>query len=217
MQDLKAELVRGLWYVALLGADVRPGRMVHKTLLGEPVLIGRGRDGRVFALRDICPHRGIPLHYGRFDGDTIACCYHGWRFDRSGGCIEIPSLRERQEVALAKIRCGTYPCVEQQGLVWIYFPRPDKAETEPARPPRMPVFSDDARPAAAVMQPFPCSTDHAAFGLMDPPPPPPRPRARRPQGPAPHQLRPTSVVVKPPAHDAAPEGKTVRADRARLA
>jgi len=73
MQDLKAELVRGLWYVELLGADLRAGRMVHKTLLGEPVLIGRGRDGRVFALRDICPHRGIPLHYGRFDGDTIAC------------------------------------------------------------------------------------------------------------------------------------------------
>src|SRR6476620_11230350 len=59
MQDLKAELVRGLWYVALLGADLRAGRMVHKTLLGEPVLIGRGRDGRVFALRDICPHRCI--------------------------------------------------------------------------------------------------------------------------------------------------------------
>ena len=81
MQDLKAELLRGLWYVALPGAELRPGRMVHKTLLGEPLLIGRGRGNRVFALRDICPHRGIPLHYGAFDGDTIACCYHGWRFD----------------------------------------------------------------------------------------------------------------------------------------
>ena len=43
MQDLKAELLRGLWYVALPGAELRPGRMVHKTLLGEPLLIGRGR------------------------------------------------------------------------------------------------------------------------------------------------------------------------------
>src|SRR5262249_22274968 len=42
MHDLKAELLRGLWYVALVGADVRPGRLVHKTLLGEPLLIGRG-------------------------------------------------------------------------------------------------------------------------------------------------------------------------------
>ena len=83
MQGLKAELLRGLWYVALPAPTCR-ARIVHKTLLGEPVLIGRGRDGRVFALRDICPHRGIPLHYGHFDGETIACGYHGWRFGRDG-------------------------------------------------------------------------------------------------------------------------------------
>src|SRR5262249_61132059 len=76
MHDLKAELLRGLWYVALVGADVRPGRLVHKTLLGEPLLIGRGRDGGAFALRDICAHRGMPLHYGRFDGETTPCCSH---------------------------------------------------------------------------------------------------------------------------------------------
>jgi phenylpropionate dioxygenase-like ring-hydroxylating dioxygenase large terminal subunit len=168
MHDLKAELLRGLWYVALVGADVRPGRLVHKTLLGEPLLIGRGRDGRVFALRDICPHRGIPLHYGRFDGETITCCYHGWRFDVSGTCVEIPSLREGQEIELGKIRCGAYACVERQGLVWIYFPPADKPASATAEPPRMPVFSDEAAPAAAIMLPFPCSTDHAAFGLMDP-------------------------------------------------
>ena len=90
MQDLKAELLRGLWYVALPSAELRPGRMVHKTLLGEPLLIGRGRGNRVFALRDICPHRGIPLHYGAFDGGTIVCCYHGWRFDMTGTCVEFP-------------------------------------------------------------------------------------------------------------------------------
>ena len=168
MQDLKAELVRGLWYVALVGTDLKRGRTVYKTLLGEPVLIGRGSDGKVFALRDICPHRGIPLHYGAFDGETIACCYHGWRFDMSGTCVEIPSLREGQVVDLAKIRCGAYPCVERQGLVWVYFPRPNELTADPAEPPRIPVFSDEQMPVAAIMLPFPCSTDHAAFGLMDP-------------------------------------------------
>jgi phenylpropionate dioxygenase-like ring-hydroxylating dioxygenase large terminal subunit len=165
MQDLKAELLRGLWYVAFPGAELRPGAMTHKTLLGEPVLIGRARDGKVFALRDICPHRGIPLHYGRFDGESVACSYHGWRFDTGGTCVEIPSLREGQQVDLAKIRCGSYPCVERQGLIWIYFARADESASEP---PRMPIFADDAAPTAAIMLPFPCSTDHAAFGLMDP-------------------------------------------------
>jgi phenylpropionate dioxygenase-like ring-hydroxylating dioxygenase large terminal subunit len=167
MQDLKAELLRGLWYVALTGADLRAGRMAAKALLGEPLLIGRTRAGQVFALRDICPHRGIPLHYGRFDGESITCSYHGWRFDVSGACMQIPSLREGQQVELAKIRCGSYRCVERQGLVWIYFPRADETPSN-SEPPRMPVFGDNAVPTAAVMLPFPCSTDHAAFGLMDP-------------------------------------------------
>src|SRR5205807_4013729 len=137
MQVLKAELLRGLWYVGALGGELRRGRMLHKTLLGEPLLIGRHRDGRVFALRDICPHRGIPLHYGRFDGQTIVCCYHGWRFDVSGTCVEIPSLREGQVMDLGKIRCGSYACVERQGLVWVYFPPADKAAARAPEPPRM--------------------------------------------------------------------------------
>jgi phenylpropionate dioxygenase-like ring-hydroxylating dioxygenase large terminal subunit len=98
----------------------------------------------------------------------VTCCYHGWRFDRSGACIEIPSLREGQQVDLSKIRCGAYPCVERQGLVWIYFARERDALDAPPEPPRIPVFADETAPKLGIMLPFPCSTDHAAFGLMDP-------------------------------------------------
>lgn len=169
MQGLKAELLRGCWYMAAPVAEVPADRLLPLTLLGEPVAIGRDRAGKVFALRDICPHRGIPLHYGKFDGDTVECCYHGWRYDRNGTCVEIPSLREGQRVDLEKIRAGNFPCVEQQGLVWVYFPRdgeePSGAE---AMPPLLPAFPADARPSLAIKLPFACSTDHAAFGLMDP-------------------------------------------------
>lgn len=169
MQGLKAELLRGLWYVAMPGAEVRPGRTVSVPMLGEPVLIGRGRDGKVFAVRDICPHRGIPLRYGKFDGETIECAYHGWRFGRDGGCVAIPSLREGQQADLSKIRTKAYPCVERQGLVWVYFAKGEEApKGSEAEPPRLPVFADDVGPSLAIKMHFACSTDHAAFGLMDP-------------------------------------------------
>ena len=42
-------------------AGVARGRLVHRMMLGEPVLLGRDDAGAVFALRDICPHRGMPL------------------------------------------------------------------------------------------------------------------------------------------------------------
>lgn len=169
MQGLKAELLRGCWYVAMPGAWLRSGKTATKTLLGEPLLFGRTTAGKVFAIRDTCPHRGIPLHYGHFDGETIACSYHGWRFNTAGACVEIPSLREGQAVDLDKIRCGALPCVERQGLVWIYFPRDGEAPSEfAAQPPKLPIFADDVAPQLTIMLPFPCSTDHAAFGLMDP-------------------------------------------------
>ncbi|MGK7933369.1 MAG: Rieske 2Fe-2S domain-containing protein, partial [Microcystaceae cyanobacterium] len=78
-------LLRNCWYVALPGKDLKPGKMVHRKMLGEPVLVGRHKDGEVFAMRDICPHRGIPLQYGWIEGKDVCCCYHGWKFSSEDG------------------------------------------------------------------------------------------------------------------------------------
>ena len=170
MNNLKAELLRGLWYVACPGSEIKPGKMIGKKLMGEPVLLGRAADGKVFALRDICPHRGIPLRHGWFDGEHVQCCYHGWKFDTDGVCVDIPSTHEYQTIDFSKITCGAYPIVEQQGLIWIYFSengeKPEDGR-QPA-PPMLPDFGVDDAPSVAIMQPFICSVDHAALGLMDP-------------------------------------------------
>src|SRR5690348_382067 len=89
--------LKDVWYFATPGGAVARGAFIAKTLLGEPLLIGRDADGAVFAFRDVCPHRGIPLSCGRFDGREIECCYHGWRFSTDGRCTAIPSLVEGQE------------------------------------------------------------------------------------------------------------------------
>jgi len=169
VQGMKAELLRGFWYMALPGARLRPGKLAHLKMLGEPVVVGRGRDNRVFALRDICPHRGIPLHYGRFDGETIECAYHAWRFDREGTCVDVPSMTAEQKIDMSKIRCGAFPAVERQGIVWVYFARDgEQPSGETAAPPRVPIFAEDRGPDVHVDLVFPCSIDHTTYGLMDP-------------------------------------------------
>ena len=165
MQGLTAELMRGHWYLALVGVDLKPGAMTAKTLLGEPMVIGRRANGSVFALRDVCPHRGIPLRYGKMIGDDVECCYHGWRFNGEGVCTLIPSLTEDQTVDITKIRCGAYPCREQQGLIWVFMGEPG-VDGDPGEPPAMPYF--EGAPNGHVAMEFDCSCDHAAFGLMDP-------------------------------------------------
>ena len=160
-----AQPLREMWYFALPGSALRAGQMAPKTMLGEPLLLGRDGSGAVFALRDICPHRGIPLRYGRFDGAEIECCYHGWRFAPDGHCTAIPSLVEGQSLDLAKIRAKAFPAREVQGNVWVYV-----GEADPAAAPEIPVVPDLGERAPGLFESlrFPCAIDHAVVGLMDP-------------------------------------------------
>ena len=101
--------LREAWYYAVPSRALRRGHALSRTMLGEPVLVGRDRDGAVFALRDICPHRGMPLSEGRFDGAEIECCYHGWRFATDGRCTAIPSLVAGQKFDLGHGSVARYP------------------------------------------------------------------------------------------------------------
>lgn len=159
--------LRNLWYMACTAASLRRGTLRRQILLGEPVLVGRGRRGEVFALRDICPHRAAPLSAGKIlPDDTVECPYHGWRFRRDGICSLIPSTVDGQDnIDPSRIRVRAYPVREQDGLVWIYFAANEGRQPE-CEPPRVPV--PDATPRWSESQLFPCAIDHAVIGLMDP-------------------------------------------------
>jgi phenylpropionate dioxygenase-like ring-hydroxylating dioxygenase large terminal subunit len=157
--------LREVWYYAVPGAALRRGGMLAKTILGEPLLLGRDASGAVFALRDICPHRGIPLSCGAFDGREVECCYHGWRFAPDGRCTAIPSLAEGQDFDLSRIRVKAYPAREVQGNVWVFFGE------DPASAPDIPEVPDlgpEAVPGMFEAMRFPAALDHAVIGLMDP-------------------------------------------------
>ncbi len=159
--------LRDIWYLALPGEGLKPGRIVPKTLLGERLIIGRDSAGAPFCLRDFCPHRGMPLSFGHFDGREIECCYHGWRFDPSGRCTAIPSLVEAQSFDLDRIKAVAYPCREVQGNIWVFFPSAREAPEPLPEIPEVPAVGSRSYQLALTMV-FPCAVDHAVVGLMDP-------------------------------------------------
>ena len=95
--------------------------MVAKTMLGQPILVGRDSAGKAFAMQDICPHQAVPLSSGSFDGREIQCCFHGWKFNTSGVCTDIPALCSDQKMNLCGIKTKSYPCQEVQGTVWVFI------------------------------------------------------------------------------------------------
>lgn len=124
--------VKNIWYFASPSDRVKRGKTISRQILDDIILIGRDSDGRVFAMQDICPHQGVPLSFGSFDGKCVECPFHGWKFGTDGVCTEIPSLVKDQNVNICKIRTRSYPCVEDRGSIWVYYGEP--TETLPDVP-----------------------------------------------------------------------------------
>lgn len=157
------------WYPAMRGDEIRGRSLVKATLLEVPLVIGRTDDGQAFAMRDSCPHRGIPLSYGNFDGKSVQCCYHGWEFDAcSGRCVKIPSLTAYDKLKVERVSAAHFPCAESDGYVWVYvnFPATKLPEAVPA-PPELPKFSKKFRITRLHCE-LPSHVDHGIIGLMDP-------------------------------------------------
>ena len=168
VQTAGAELLEGFWYPALRSDQVRGTRLAATTLLGRALVVGRDRGGRAFALQDNCPHRGIPLSCGSFDGDLVECCYHGWRFDpHTGQCREIPSLVEGQRLRLERIVAGRFATEEHDGYIWVYVPEAGERDPQPPPAPRLPVFGDRFR-TTRLWADLDVNVDHGIIGLMDP-------------------------------------------------
>ncbi len=163
MQD-STDLLPDFWYVAAPSAKLARGAKLPVKLLGREILLLRDNAGIVSALADFCPHRGIPLRHGSFDGCEVTCCYHGWRFDMGGTCTKIPSLTEDQTLDVRKIKTGFFPAIEQDGLIWVYA---SQTAVQPAPPPAMPVTMPHGFTHVTSV-PMPCHIDHAVIGLMDP-------------------------------------------------
>lgn len=171
--------LRDIWYFGGAGEVLKAGGMVHKVLLGEPLVIGRTPEGELFALRDICPHRGVPLSAGVLYGAgesgcgeaAVECPYHGWKFRTDGRCAEIPSLVPGQTIEVDRIRVRRYPVREIQGNIWVYMADAARADLTPTQePPEMPGIPAIASRAPDMRETmiFDCHIDHAVIGLMDP-------------------------------------------------
>jgi 5,5'-dehydrodivanillate O-demethylase oxygenase subunit len=98
-------------------------------ILGENLLVYRDDAGRLVCIEEHCPHRRASLFFGFIEPGGIRCCYHGWKFDGAGKCVERPF--EPREASNA-VRLRTYPLQELGGLLFAYMgPEPDKAPLLP--------------------------------------------------------------------------------------
>ena len=110
------DVMREYWIPAaradeLPSPDCAPLRV---KLLGEELIAFRTTSGEAGMIQNACPHRGASLFFGRNEEEGLRCVYHGWKFDVSGQCVDMPNTPEGETFAL-KIKTDAYPCREAGG------------------------------------------------------------------------------------------------------
>src|SRR5579872_1696137 len=113
---------RRYWLPALLASEVPMPDCppVRLRVLGEDLIAFRDTQGRVGLVDEFCPHRRASLFLGRNEECGLRCVYHGWKFDVTGECVDMPNEPVESNFK-HKIQATAYPCREQGGIIWAYL------------------------------------------------------------------------------------------------
>jgi phenylpropionate dioxygenase-like ring-hydroxylating dioxygenase large terminal subunit len=104
------------WYPVAWSEELKRGKAIGRRFAGEPIVLYRGNSGEVHALEDRCAHRQVPLHLGVVSGDEIKCHYHGWAYDGTGKCVDVPYLGKERLPNGVK----SYPVREIDALIFVF-------------------------------------------------------------------------------------------------
>ena len=118
-------LFRSYWIPALLSEELPEPDCppVRVKLLSERMIAFRDSDGRLGLLDEFCAHRGVSLWFGRNEECGLRCPYHGWKYDVTGQCVDMPNEPEQSAFA-KKVRLKSYPLVQRGGVLWTYMGPP---------------------------------------------------------------------------------------------
>ncbi len=114
------ELLRRYWYPIAASTQLReePTRAVK--LLGEDLVLYRDRSGTLGLIQEACAHRRVNLLYGIPEQQGLRCPYHGWLFDETGRCLEMPA-EAPDSTFKDRVTVAAYPVQELGGLIFAYL------------------------------------------------------------------------------------------------
>lgn len=125
-------LFRSFWLPVLLSEELpaRDSTPVRVRLLGEDLIAFRDTAGTVGLLDEYCPHRAASLYFGRNEEHGLRCIYHGWKFDTTGKCVDMPN-EPAGTTFIDKVKARSYPTRERGGVIWAYLGPPESVPELP--------------------------------------------------------------------------------------
>jgi phenylpropionate dioxygenase-like ring-hydroxylating dioxygenase large terminal subunit len=116
-------MIPNQWYAILESNEIKTGKIVGVTRMGEKMVAWRNTLGELSVMSDKCPHRGVALSVGKVTGECIQCPFHGFEYDISGTCKLVPANGRGSEPPKA-LQVRSYPVREEHGFVYIWWGEP---------------------------------------------------------------------------------------------
>jgi phenylpropionate dioxygenase-like ring-hydroxylating dioxygenase large terminal subunit len=132
------DLFRQYWLPVLLAEELPADSCppVRVKILSERLIAIRDSGGNYGLMDEFCAHRGASLWFGNVEDDPdspgIRCAYHGWKYDASGQCVDVPSEPDNSTFC-SKVKLTAYPLVRVGDVLWAYL-------GDPATRPPLPEF-----------------------------------------------------------------------------
>ena len=126
------ELFRQYWIPAMLASELPENDCppVRAELLGEKLIAFRDTEGRYSLIEEFCAHRRVSLWFGRVEEGGIRCPYHGWKYDHTGQCVDVPSEPEESGFCQS-IKLQSYPLIKVGDVLWTHMGDPEDPPPEP--------------------------------------------------------------------------------------
>ena len=111
-------VLRRSWHpLARLEQLAEPGDYRCVDLLGQPLVVVHGRDGRIRVLSRVCLHRGAPIVEGEGRRNLFTCPYHAWSYDTTGALLRSPLMESVEDFAPERCRLPELRTEIWQGFV----------------------------------------------------------------------------------------------------
>jgi phthalate 4,5-dioxygenase oxygenase subunit len=126
-------LLRRYWHPVLLSRELPAPDCppVRVRILGEDLVAFRDTSGRLGLMRQWCAHRRTSLWLGRNEENGLRCVFHGWKYDVTGQCVEMPNVLPEYDFK-HRIKIPAHATYEVGGVIWAYLGPKDQQPPVPS-------------------------------------------------------------------------------------
>jgi phenylpropionate dioxygenase-like ring-hydroxylating dioxygenase large terminal subunit len=99
----------------------KPGDYFTTSIVGEPIIVARNRDGIIKAMSAVCQHRAMLVAEGSGNARGFLCPYHHWSYSLDGDLVAAPAMNRTCDFDRREFGLPNFAVELWHGFIFINF------------------------------------------------------------------------------------------------